>query len=102
MNDLCAQQLYTCGGPAAILVVEVKSTSHLHNDAGRQVYNYLRASNLEVGLLLHFGPKPAFFTQICPNDRTSGDSESSRRGLAPQSKMKTNAPNERIHESSEG
>ena len=40
-----------------ILVVEVKSTAELHKGANRQVYNYLRATNLEVGLLLHFGPE---------------------------------------------
>jgi hypothetical protein len=34
-----------------VLVVEVKSTAELHAGANRQVYNYLRATNLEVGLL---------------------------------------------------
>src|SRR3954471_13665606 len=41
------------------LVIEAKSTQELHNSAARQVYNYLRATRLQVGLLLHFGPKPA-------------------------------------------
>lgn len=49
------------------LVVETKSTAELHKNASRQVYNYLRATNLEVGLLLHFGPEPRFFRVICPN-----------------------------------
>ena len=49
------------------LVVEIKSTPSLHRDAGRQVYNYLRASNLEIGLLLHFGREPNFSVQVCPN-----------------------------------
>ena len=40
-----------------VLVVEVKWTAELHKGANRQVYNYLRATNLEVGLLLHFGPE---------------------------------------------
>ena len=40
-----------------VLVVEVKSTAELHKGANRQVYNYLRATNLEVGLLLHFCPE---------------------------------------------
>jgi GxxExxY protein len=38
------------------LVVETKSTYELHKFANRQLYNYLRSTNLEVGLLLHFGP----------------------------------------------
>jgi len=46
------------------LVLEVKSTYHLHPAAIRQLYNYLRATNLEVGLLLHFGPAPKFYRQI--------------------------------------
>jgi len=50
------------------IVVEIKSTLALHRAAPRQVYNYLRATNLEVGLLLHFGPEPAFYRQICRND----------------------------------
>ena len=43
------------------LVVEAKSTHDLHKSAPRQVYNYLRATRLQVGLLLHFGPEPAFY-----------------------------------------
>jgi len=42
------------------IVVEVKSTLLLHPAAARQVHNYLRGTALEVGLLLHFGPKPVF------------------------------------------
>ena len=38
------------------LVVEIKSTQELHKSSARQVYNYLRATNLDVRLLLHFGP----------------------------------------------
>src|SRR6188472_3399790 len=43
------------------LVIEAKSTQELHKSAPRQVYNYLRATRLQVGLLLHFGPGPAFY-----------------------------------------
>jgi GxxExxY protein len=52
------------------LVVEIKSTQELHKAAVRQVYNYLRASNLELGLLLHFGPDPKVYRVYAPNDRT--------------------------------
>ena len=41
------------------VVVEVKSTPMLPSTASRQLYNYLRATTLDVGLLLHFGPRPA-------------------------------------------
>jgi GxxExxY protein len=50
-----------------VLIVETKATRVLHPSAPRQVYNYLRATNLEVGLLLHFGPKPSFYRLISPN-----------------------------------
>jgi GxxExxY protein len=51
-----------------VLVVEAKSTHALHESASRQLYNYLRATNLEVGLLLHFGPKAQFFRIVCEKD----------------------------------
>lgn len=51
------------------LVVETKATYELHKSATRQLYNYLRATNLELGLLLHFGPRPAFHRVISRNTR---------------------------------
>jgi len=49
------------------LIIEIKSTYELHRGAKRQVFNYLRATNLEVGLLFHFGPEPKFYRSICRN-----------------------------------
>src|SRR5215510_13961369 len=42
------------------VVVEVKSTEILSLANKRQLLNCLSASDPEVGLLLHFGPKPHF------------------------------------------
>ena len=42
------------------VIVEVKATANLPLGAERQLYNYLRATGLEVGLLLHFGLEPKF------------------------------------------
>ena len=53
------------------LVVETKSTYELHRVAPRQLFNYLRATNLEVGLLFHFGPEPRFHRVISTNPNTS-------------------------------
>ena len=53
------------------LVVETKASSRLPECAARQLYNYLRATNLEVGLLLHFGPKASFHREICRNRRSN-------------------------------
>jgi len=49
------------------LVVENKSTAVLPRFAVRQLFNYLRATDLEVGLLLHFGPEPKFYRLISTN-----------------------------------
>src|SRR5687767_11834209 len=49
------------------VVVEIKSSRTLPEMAARQVHNYLRASRLELGLLLHFGPKASFFRLISSN-----------------------------------
>ena len=53
------------------LVVETKSTYELHPAAPRQLYNYLRASKLEVGLLLHFGPEAKFRRIVSSNPEHS-------------------------------
>ena len=49
------------------LVVEAKSAQVLPAFAARQLYNYLRATNLAVGLLLHFGPEPKFYRLVSPS-----------------------------------
>lgn len=53
------------------VVVEIKATYELHPASQRQLYNYLRATNLEVGLLLHFGREPEFYRLMCRNPSRS-------------------------------
>ena len=53
------------------VVIETKAGSKLPEYAARQLFNYLRATSLEVGLLLHFGPKPAFHREICSNKQSN-------------------------------
>ena len=43
-----------------VLILEIKSTEVLAPHCKRQLINALRASGTRVGLLLHFGPEPAF------------------------------------------
>lgn len=50
-----------------VLVIEAKSTVVLPPHATRQAYNYLHATALEFGLVLHFGPEPRFHRVRCPN-----------------------------------
>ena len=54
-----------------VLIVEAKSTLTLHPASRRQLYNYLHATSLEVGLLLHFGPEPKFYREISMNPELS-------------------------------
>jgi GxxExxY protein len=49
------------------VVLEVKSTQRLNREDPRQLLNYLRATKWEIGLLLHFGPEPAFHRFVSTN-----------------------------------
>lgn len=51
-----------------VLVVEVKAIEALTPASFRQVHNYLRATRLELGLILNFGPRPSFQRVIYTND----------------------------------
>ena len=66
-----------------VLVIEVKSTVELHKGANRQIYNYLRATNLEVGMLLHFGPEPRFYRSYHSKTNRSAESVTSEESEQP-------------------
>ena len=51
------------------VVVELKSADGLPPQHTAQLINYLKATQIEVGLLLNFGPKPVFARRIFTNDR---------------------------------
>jgi len=51
------------------VVVELKAARAIDPAHEAQVLNYLRATELEVGLLLNFGPRPAFRRLVYRNDR---------------------------------
>jgi GxxExxY protein len=51
------------------VVIEIKATDGLHKDARRQLFNYLRVTDLEVGLVLHFGRTPKFYRIVCLEKR---------------------------------
>ena len=67
------------------LVIEIKATDLLHPSATQQLFGYLCATNLELGLLLHFAREAKFYRVICENRfkrRQSGD----RQEESPRSK----------------
>ena len=49
------------------VIVELKAGRLLDPSAQKQLLNYLRGTTLEVGLLLHFGPHPAFKRLVVSN-----------------------------------
>lgn len=63
-SDLTAQRIDLLVNERVL--VEVKSTAILPPESRRQVYNYLKTTNLDVGLLLHFGPHADFFRILAP------------------------------------
>ena len=44
-----------------LIILEVKARFVLGSTDRPQLLNYLRATTFDVGLLLHFGPKPKFY-----------------------------------------
>jgi len=51
------------------VIVELKATELLMNVHIAQIMNYLKATDIEVGLLLNFGEEPEFKRIIYTNDR---------------------------------
>ena len=51
------------------IIIENKAIETLVDDNVFQLINYLKATNIEVGLLLNFGKKPEFKRKIFTNDR---------------------------------
>jgi len=54
---------------ANAVIVELKAARALEPSHEAQLRNYLRASNLEVGLLLNFGPVPRIKRMVFANDK---------------------------------
>jgi GxxExxY protein len=51
------------------VILELKAMKNIEQAHERQLTNYLRSTNLEVGLLFNFGPRPQFRRLIFDNDR---------------------------------
>jgi GxxExxY protein len=51
------------------VIIELKTAETLVIEHETQLINYLRATNIEVGLLLNFGKKPEIRRKIFTNDR---------------------------------
>ena len=51
-----------------LVIVELKAAESLCEEHEAQLLNYLKATNIEVGLLLNFGKEPQFKRKIYTND----------------------------------
>jgi GxxExxY protein len=51
------------------VIVELKAVKSLIQDHHAQLLNYLKATEIEVGLLLNFGPKPEISRKVFDNFR---------------------------------
>jgi GxxExxY protein len=51
------------------VVLELKAADAIAPEHEAQLINYLKGTEIEVGLLLNFGPKPQFVRKIFTNDK---------------------------------
>jgi len=56
------------------IMVEVKASKSLAPEHEAQLLNYLKATEIEVGLLLNFGPKPDVRRKVFDNDKKGSPS----------------------------
>jgi GxxExxY protein len=52
-----------------VVIVELKAAASICDAHLSQLNNYLKATEIEVGLLLNFGPEPKFQRKYLTNDR---------------------------------
>jgi len=52
-----------------VVIVELKAASSLSDAHESQLLNYLKATQIEVGLLLNFGQKPEYRRKLFTNDK---------------------------------
>ncbi|HRP58993.1 MAG: GxxExxY protein [Flavobacteriales bacterium] len=53
------------------VILELKAAESLCEEHELQLINYLKATEIEIGLLLNFGKKPEFKRKIFTNDKKS-------------------------------
>jgi GxxExxY protein len=52
-----------------VLIIELKAAESLILEHEYQLINYLKATEIEVGLLLNFGKEPRFIRKVFSNER---------------------------------
>ncbi|MBK7560790.1 MAG: GxxExxY protein [Chitinophagaceae bacterium] len=54
-----------------VVICELKTSEQLYEGDEHQLVNYLKATEIEVGLLLNFGKRPEVKRKVYDNDRKS-------------------------------
>jgi GxxExxY protein len=54
-----------------VVICELKTSEQLYEGDENQLINYLKATEIEVGLLLNFGKRPELKRKVYDNDRKS-------------------------------
>ena len=60
------------------VIIELKAAETLVDEHELQLINYLKATDMEVGLLLNFGRKPQFKRKLFTNDRKKNSTRITR------------------------
>ena len=55
-----------------LIILELKAVDFLIKEFEYQLVNYLRGTDMEVGLLLNFGKRPEFIRKVYENRRLAG------------------------------
>lgn len=58
------------------IIIEIKAASALIKEHEAQLLNYLKATDIEVGLLVNFGPKLEFKRKIYDNEKKTSKKKS--------------------------
>lgn len=58
------------------VIVEIKATEYLAPVSKQQTRNYLSTLKLDLGLLLHFGPKASYYRILGPKSLSGHNADS--------------------------
>ena len=60
----------------SLVLLELKAAEKIAPEHEAQILNYLKATNIEVGLILNFGPKPEIKRKVFDNSRKPQSNQS--------------------------